>query len=235
MNTMTLLLSTLIAGCSLAGVRAETNSIPWSGTATNAEGKIIATITVDTSEVPELRAWGEKAGQLCVEWYPKISVLLASDGFQPPGEVSLKFHKDMEGVASTSRNAINISANYVRGHTNDFGMVIHELTHVVQDYGRRRNPGWLVEGVADYIRIVHFEPEARRPRLDPDKVKYTDAYKTTAIFLEWMEKQHDKEAVKKLNRALREGNYRPEMFGEITGKSIDELWAEFITALRLKQ
>ncbi|MEO6034409.1 MAG: basic secretory protein-like protein, partial [Verrucomicrobiota bacterium] len=166
----------------------STNENIWSGVAV----KELARITVDCSEVPELKQWAQHAGELCVEWYPKICDLLPSDGFVPPKLVRLKFEKDMDGVASTSRDVINISANYVKNHTDDFGMVIHELTHVAQDYGRRRNPGWLVEGVADYIRIVHFEPNARRPRLDPDKIKYTDAYKTTAIFLEWIEKTHDR-------------------------------------------
>jgi hypothetical protein len=111
-------------------------------------------------------------------------------------------------------------------------MVIHELTHVVQAYQGDGNPGWLVEGVADYIRLTHFEPQARRPRIDPAKASYRDAYKTTAIFLEWAEKNYDRELVKELNRAMRAGSYRPELFQERTGKSVDELWAAFIDTLR---
>jgi len=33
-----------------------------------------------------------------------------------------------------------------------FGMVIHELRHVVQSYHRGNTPGWLTEGIADHIR-----------------------------------------------------------------------------------
>jgi hypothetical protein len=51
---------------------------------------------------------------------------------------------------------------------------------------------------------VHFEPKARRPRINPDRASYRDSYKTTAIFLEWAEKKYDKELVKKLNKPLRE-------------------------------
>lgn len=224
----------LSLSCAVLRMHAETNSIAWSGSATNAAGDTIATVTVDVSEVPELETWGETAGKLCVEWYPKICDLLPGEGAVPARQVRLKFHKEMGGVASTSGHAINISANYVKGHTNDFGMVVHELTHVVQDYGRRRNPGWLVEGVADYIRIVHFEPAARRPRVDPDKAKYTDAYKTTAIFLEWIEKKHDPETVKKLNRALRAGTFDVKLFEEISGKPLDDLWNDFTASLRAR-
>jgi hypothetical protein len=111
-------------------------------------------------------------------------------------------------------------------------MIIHELTHVVQAYRQRGNPGWLVEGVADYVRLTHFEPEARRPRINPDRASYRDAYKTTAIFLEWAEKKYDAALVKKLNAAMREGHYKPELFQEYTGKALDDLWAEFCDTLR---
>ncbi|HON07856.1 MAG TPA: basic secretory protein-like protein, partial [Verrucomicrobiota bacterium] len=61
-----------------------------------------------------------------------------------------------------------------------------------------------------------------------------DSYKTTAIFLEWAEKKYDKELVKKLNKPLREGKFKIDMFKDITGKTVDELWAEFTDSLRSK-
>lgn len=215
--------------------RAQTNDSLWTGTATNAQGQTLATVSVDTSEAADLNDWGRRAGELVVEWYPKISRALASDGFTPPNEVLIKFQKDMKGVAATSRNVINVSADFVRKNTNDFGMIIHELTHVVQDYRHHRNPGWLVEGLADYIRLTMFEPQARRPRINLERASYRDAYKTTAIFLEWAEKEHGAGLVKKLNRAMREGTFELELFKDYTGKTVDELWSEFIGSLKEKQ
>ncbi len=209
-----------------------TNAVSWSGVATNALGAVIADITVDASATPDLAAWGKRAGELCAEWYPKITTLLASEGFVPPKQVRLVFHEKKEGVADTSGDTINIAANYVRHATNDFGMVIHELTHVVQSYGRGGNPGWLVEGVADYIRLTHYEPQARRPRIDPNRASYRDAYKTTAIFLEWTETTYDKQLVHKLNQAMREGVFNMELFKTNTGHSIDDLWKQFTDTLR---
>ena len=142
-----------------------------------------ATALVDTNDAPDLKDWGNKAGTLCVEWFPKIAALLPSDGFTAPKEVTLYFDPQMKGVAHASGGKITISAAYVRQHPDDLGMVIHELTHVVQSYPAG-GPGWLVEGIADYIRIVHYEPKAPRPKLDPAKASYKDAYKTTAMFLE---------------------------------------------------
>jgi hypothetical protein len=206
----------------------------WTGVATNAQGTTLARISVEAHETPDLAEWAKRAGQLCAEWYSKIHTLLASEGFTPPDKVTLRFRADMKGVAAASGNVINFAASYVREHTNDWGMVVHELTHVVQSYPPG-GPGWLVEGIADYVRLTHFEPKAPRPRLNLEKASYRDAYKTTAMFLEWAERKHDAKLVAKLNAALRLRKYSPELWQEATGKSVDELWADYIAELRTKQ
>ena len=185
-----------------------------------------ATALVDTQDVSDLKAWGEKAGRLCVDWFPKIAALLPSDGFVSPMKATLFFDPKMKGVAHAVRDRITLSADFVRAHPDDFGMVIHELTHVVQSYPSG-GPGWLVEGIADYIRIVHFEPGAPRPKLTR-LASYKDAYKTAAMFLEWIEVKHKPSLVKELNAILRQGSYRDECWTELTGKSVDALWSEFV-------
>ncbi len=184
-----------------------------------------ATALVDTNDAPDLKEWGDKAGTLCVEWFPKIAALLPSEGFTAPKEVTLYFDPQMKGVAHAANGKITISAAFVRAHPDDLGMVMHELTHVVQSYPPG-GPGWLVEGIADYIRIVHFEPQAPRPKLTR-LASYKDAYKTTAMFLEWIAKHHTSVFVVKMNTALRQGKYRDELWSQLTGKSVDELWTEF--------
>jgi hypothetical protein len=136
----------------------------------------------------------------------------------------------MKGVAHAANGKITISAAFVREHRDDWGMVVHELAHVVQAYPPG-GPGWLVEGIADYIRIVKYEPEAPPPRLDPAKASYKDAYKTTAMFLEWTEKHHAPQLVVKMNAALRGGTYPDGLWKELTGKTVDELWELFVKTL----
>ena len=65
-----------------------------------ADGKVLATIEVDTTETPDLDDWGIRAGRLCVAWYPKLVALLPSEGFKPASEVRLRFKKNMRGVAT---------------------------------------------------------------------------------------------------------------------------------------
>jgi hypothetical protein len=102
----------------------------------------------------------------------------------------------------------------------------------VQQYHGGKNPGWLVEGIADYIRWFKYEPESKRPQVNPDKAKYTDSYRTTAAFLDFVARTHDPDVVGKLNGAMRENKYEPELWKQYTGKTVDELWDEFIATLR---
>ncbi len=215
------------------GVGAATSSAAeWSRTATNAHGGIIVAIRVNTAEAPDLADWGRRAGELCLEWYPRIAALLASDGFLPSTNVQLTFRTNYNGVAATSGDRIEVSANYVRSATNDFGMIIHELVHVVQSYRHRGNPGWLVEGVADYVRLAHFEPDVPAPRIDPERASYRDGYKVAAAFLRWIEKDRDAQIISELNRAMREGKFNPGIFKERTGFELDALWTAFLTGLK---
>jgi hypothetical protein len=198
------------------------------------KGKL--TVIIDYSEMPELKEWAEKSKELVETWHPKIEELLRTKDFTPPNKVIIVFKKNIKGVASASGNKITISGNYVLKNQKDFGMVAHELTHVIQQYrGAGREASWLVEGIADYVRHYAYEPDAKMRTINVNKAKYTDAYQTAAQFLRWIEKKYDKEIVFKLHRALREREYQVAMFQKSTGKTVDELWDEFIDTLKKKE
>jgi hypothetical protein len=185
-------------------------------------------VQVDTSEVPDLAPWGAKAKELVLKWHPIIAEMLKSEGFTPNPDVKIVFKKEMKGVAYTSGNVITISGDWVKKRPDDYGMVVHELTHVLQVYPRtKRKDGWLVEGIADYIRFFKYEPDTKLGAINP-KSSYHDGYRTAARFLAWIEKTKDKEIISKLNLALRKSEYKDELFKDATGTSLDDLWAEFL-------
>ena len=188
-------------------------------------------VTVDTTEVPELADWGATAKTLVETWYPKIVKLLKTEGYQPPDEITLLFKKEMKGVAFASGKTITISGDWVKAHPEDLGMVVHELTHVIQAYPGNRGAGWLVEGIADNIRFIHFEPQTKITIRNPEKASYRDSYRTAAKFLDWIEKKYDPQLISKLNAALRSRSYTPKVFKERTTKTLDELWTEFVETL----
>ena len=190
-----------------------------------------AVFTIDTTEAPELQDWADAMRPEIEKWYPRIVEYLPSEGYTPPKSFTITF-KNMDGVAYTSGTSVVCAAAWFKAHPDDQGAIIHELVHVVQQYRGRRNPGWLVEGVADYLRWFKYEPIEKRPHPNPVRAKYTDSYRTTAAFLEFVATNYDHEIAVHMNEAMRQSRYSPDLWTEYTGKSIDDLWADYIAALR---
>jgi len=184
-------------------------------------------VILDSSEIPELEPWGRAAANTMEEWYPRIAKLLYSEGYEPPEKIYLKINNPGKGVAGTAGNRIGIAASWIKkepGH----GVLIHELVHVVQDY-RGGGVGWLTEGIADYIRWGLYEKKPLEwfpvPR-DPAK-DYHQSYRVSAGFLYWLKTDRSPGMVKKLNAALREKRYSPDIFKKETGTDLNALWAEY--------
>jgi hypothetical protein len=190
-------------------------------------------VTLDTSKAPELAEWAARTKSLCEKSYPMVLGHLRAEGFVPPDKVTIVF-KEMKGVAYTSQGTITCAAGWFKSHPDDHGAVIHELCHVVQSYGKKRVPGWVTEGIADYVRWFNYEPPERRPRVNPRKAKYTDSYRTTAAFFDWIVRTREKNFVTRLNSACRKGEYKPELFQEYAGKPLDDLWSDFIASVSRK-
>ena len=190
------------------------------------------TVHVDTTKAPECEAFAAKSKALVEEWYPRINeILFGKDHPLPAADITLIF-EPMYGVAHTAKNVMHISAKWVtQTAPNDYGMVAHELTHVVQDY-RGKGESWLTEGMADYIRDRYYEPGARKQRIDPDRSSYQQGYGTAAVFLIWLEATKDKDIVRKLNIASHDGNYSPALFQEYGGADLDTLWKQFADTYR---
>ncbi len=198
-------------------------------------GKPIAAprVQLDTSEAPDLKPWAEQARQLVEEWHPILCRFLATEEYKPPRVLTLKFKPRIDNPAFASGNAITFSATWIRQHPDDFGMVIHELVHIIQQYpGVPTTPGWLVEGIADYMRFWKYEPEYARPVVNPQTARYTDAYRTTGAFLAWVSNQYNKALVPALDRAMRHKEDPIPVFKRLTGQDVDALWAEFIASLK---
>jgi hypothetical protein len=199
-------------------------------------------ILFETTETPELAPWVDTTLKpVCRNWYPIIVRMLPSEGYQAPRRFTVTFRKQMNGVAYTAGTRIVCAADWFGKHLKDeaAGAVVHEMVHVVQQYSRTRggsrNPGWLVEGIADYVRWFNYAPPSRRPHPDPERAKYTDSYRTTAAFLDYVTENCDKNLVEKLNAAMRQGKYAPELWKTYTGKTAEELWADYIKTLKTRK
>ena len=181
----------------------------------------------------EVRAWADEAAHVVLEWWPQIARLLATDDFRAPEQLTLTFKTELKGPAHRTSDGLFIGIPWITAHPDDFGMIIHEMTHAIQDYhGVPKDAGWLTEGIADYIRYWHYEPEVPHRRIDSAKASYRDGYSTTGAFLAWLIVKYDRRTVRQLDAALRAGKYGDAIFEEITGKALAPLWSEFLTSQR---
>ena len=208
-------------------------------------------ISIDTSEAPDLKEWAEqKLGPVLAEWYPKIVAMLPSEGYTAPKRFSVTI-KPGSGVAATGGTRVTVNSIWLKGELNReaLGALLHEEVHVVQQYrGQRSNPGfkpgpgWLVEGISDYIRWFLYEPQSHgadgtwlRSHRDVS-LKYDASYRVTANFLNYVVEHHDpnKELIAKLNAACRQGQYTDDLWRVCTGKTLAELDAEWKAASSLR-
>lgn len=185
---------------------------------------------IDVSDAPEMKDWVENTARTCERAYPMINEELKSDGYKPPRLIWMALKTDYRGVAATGGDHIVGAVKFFQEHPDDVGAMVHETVHVVQHYRGRRNPGWLVEGVADYVRFFKFEPGNLGP-IDARRAHYNGSYRVSAAFLAYLVETYDKDLVRKLNQLLRAGEYRHEVFKELTGKDLDVLDEEWRATL----
>ena len=160
--------------------------------------------------------------------YPKLA-----KQYNPKALKAVKFFIDTayKGVAATSNGMIVFSPAYMSKHPGDIDVVTHEGMHIVQDYGRSVGPGWLTEGIADYVRYKFGidNPGAgwSLPALKPEHT-YKNSYRITARFFVWMERKVKPGIIETIDQQLRNHTYTAESWNKLTGKNLDELWASYI-------
>jgi hypothetical protein len=142
-------------------------------------------------------------------------------------EVFIIIDPDYKGVAATSGHVVRVNPEWLIKHPQDVDVVTHEVMHIVQGYTWNEVPGWVTEGIADFVRneygVNNQVADWTLPRYNA-RQNYTDAYRVTARFFIWIEKNYDKNLVKELNSAARDKTYTKEFWKDKTGKTVDELW-----------
>jgi type II secretory pathway component GspD/PulD (secretin) len=187
---------------------------------------------VDVSDAPEMKEWADKVAHVCERNYTMINDELASEGFKPRTQISMTLKNDYKGVAAAGGGRITGSVKFFKAHPDDVGAMVHETVHCVQAYRTRGNPGWLVEDIADYIRFFKYEPgKIGKIAKDPH---FDGSYRTSAAFLNFVTTEYDKDLVKKLNKSMREGEYREEIWKVLTKKTLKELDEEWRASMKKK-
>jgi len=145
-------------------------------------------------------------------------------------EVNFVIDPAYDGVAATGGGRIVYSPAYFKKNPGDIDVVTHEAMHVVQAYKGRSGPGWITEGIADYVRYKFGVDNKGAGWALPEfksTHKYDNSYRITARFFVWIEKNGPKDFVQKLDAAMRDHTYTRDFWKQQTGKSLDELWAAY--------
>lgn len=185
-------------------------------------------VTLNFEKAPECEKFAKEAKRIAEKWYPKIHKLLYVQNHHlvPEKDITM-FFEPMEGVAHAVGNEIHVSASWVKNHPDDIGLVVHELTHIVQQY-KGYTDFWLTEGIADYVRYFHYEPEKQKWLLGQES-SYKQGYGIAAGFLNWLEKKYERKAVIiTLNTACHDGGYQSDSLEKLVGENTDALWQHYL-------
>ncbi|GAA0166745.1 hypothetical protein LIER_21831 [Lithospermum erythrorhizon] len=156
--------------------------------------------------------------------------------FQQPNQADRKnvqkvsfFIDDMDGVAYAINNEIHFSARYINGYSGDLkkefsGVVYHEMTHIWQWNGNGEAPGWLIEGIADYVRLRGGYAPSHWVKPGGGN-KWDQGYDVTAHFLDYCNGLNNG-FVAQLNGKMRSG-YSDHFFVDLLGKSVGQLWNDY--------
>ncbi|OPA72898.1 hypothetical protein BVG16_31485 [Paenibacillus selenitireducens] len=168
--------------------------------------------------------------ELYFDVYPKLLTKYAADPKTATKKVILKFDPTYDGVAYADDGMIVVSSKWILNHPWDLGLLTHELTHIVQSYPRYDDETWwITEGIADYVRYVYGPHQEDWKFTEPKKTdNYNGGYGVTARFLLWIEQNKNNKVVDILNKQMQQNTFNINDFKDITGQSVEDLWAEYM-------
>jgi len=201
-----------------------TSALITSATRVSADGKYTVNLTNTDPNLPD--ATINNLVNDFFNSYPKIAARWNSAAattvkftFRPPNA-----GEDMP-PAYTSGNEITLNTQWLIGHPDDWDVIVHEETHVVQ--AGFTAPGWLIEGQADYARDaygIHNAQEGWTLATVNLSVNYTWGYGEAAAFIKWVERNVRATMMNDLTSAMKAGTTSDALWKTLTGKTIVQLW-----------
>ena len=201
---------------------------------------------VDATKFPDIAKLVEEKFRRPIEaMSPKVMTLLDGEGAKWTGGEITIIPTDEKGCAwTTGGGKIWLCNGFVKRCPGEVvGACLHEFGHLVQDYrpleGRAdpydSGPGWLCEGIVDWVRWFHMEgAEGIKDANEGAKKepKFDDGYGTSASFLDYIARTYDRDFVAKLNKTCRDGRYGEGVWKSLTGRTLAELEEEWKTFLK---
>jgi len=181
---------------------------------------------------PGLSEYSRNAQEEFALVYPQLVTRWSAHPEAAPSTVILRFVNHLENAAAAAlwqQHLIEVDLDYAHANPYDPGVLTHELTHIVQGYPMYEP--WLTEAIANYSSQLYGprREDVYRSAASyiPNTTYLTNPYDTGSRFLFWLAQNKRHDIVDQLNRILQAGNYTPDSFAQLTGKTLDQLWAEY--------
>lgn len=157
----------------------------------------------------------------------------------PPTRSVTVVLREMDGVAYTTgldldddHKEIHVSTRYIeyvsesRQKEEILGVLVHEMVHCWQHSALGTAPVGLTEGVADWVRLkAGYAPPHWKRHTDCD---WDAGYERTGYFLEWLEKEHGEDIVRRINVAMKGCEYDAHrVWHGCCGKGVSKLWEDY--------
>jgi transcriptional regulator with XRE-family HTH domain len=185
-------------------------------------------LTIQNAD-PSMLKTAQNLNQVFNAVYPQLVNRFALDPTTAPKTVTLTFASNLSSVASINGATIILSANWMQQHPNDFGLLTHELTVLLEHYPSGV-PGWFADGMADYARDVYGpanDDDWSLPNGVQPQNSYLQGGGIAARFLLWLEQHTTLSIVDQLNHALQAGQTFSTVFHHVTHHSVDQLWERY--------
>ncbi|WVQ80071.1 hypothetical protein IAT38_002172 [Cryptococcus sp. DSM 104549] len=141
--------------------------------------------------------------------------------------------EDKDGLAATSGGRTGVSLHWVGRVMHEVqqgrkrveeavkefkGVLLHELVHTIQHDGGGSAPGWLIESVADYLRLQARldPPHWRKAGAGRQEKGWEDGYDVGARFLGWLVGDEDGRAGLESEEGERKGDEESTERGEVS-------------------
>jgi hypothetical protein len=185
---------------------------------------------IGNAEHKALEVWGGLLARLADGWWRTITTRLASPGFEPADQITIDFDDiRIPGAPALTRGSvIEVDARGLLARLRDpdaLAMIAHEMVHVAQRYPHA--PGWLVEGIADYMRYYVLITDDPSRAFQAKGATWRGGYQASAGFLDWAEQGHPG-TVTRINAALRAGEDGEALLRETVGQPLPQAWTAYI-------
>lgn len=188
-----------------------------------------------------LRSWIDRNTGMLQDQYAKIQQFMTGGAYQVKPNIHIVFDAGFDAFKNpavlaafepnrryNNEKSLVIRPSHVMNNPGDVGVLIHELTHQVQDAA---NGGWLNEGQADYLRKYVYNVKEKPGLAQIRGADYNRGYDPTAYMLNYIAHKHPlgEAVIQKINNEVRRQYFDADgdrVLTMITGKSGRQWWTE---------